>query len=443
MEQMSESTSLRRSFGGIPIPEGLKWSHFFNLYFASFLIACLMAVPAVLQPAFLKEVINIPREQAGSINSGLQNMSQIATLLFVGLIGILSDRIGRRILIVLGFLVCWVFFILFGYTKDIALSLGITSIGGQIFIAYVIRFFIGIGIILSFPQTTTMVADYINPRDRGKGMAWHGAVMGMASILVFGVMAQVARKTGLMSLFYMSAALGFLGLLVSRFGIVDRMPKEKAKKTGLKEIYQVVSKSLALKVSYGVTFVTRADIVMNATFLIVWMVYMADKFNLSPVKATAKGGMVMLVMAVFTILCYPVLGVLLDRIGRVPVLIAGTILSGVGFCLIAATKNPFSPSLFFYVSIMSVGFAAASLGAITLTADVAPKPLLGSILGGLNTMQPIGILIFLQIGGLLFDKVGYWTPFALKGIANLVCGLCILAVRKRIVIPKEESMRQP
>jgi MFS family permease len=92
---------------------------------------------------------------------------------------------------------------------------------------------------------------------------------------------------------------------------------------------------------------------------------------------------------------------------------------------------------------MSVGFAAASLGAITLTADVAPKPLLGSILGGLNTMQPIGILIFLQIGGLLFDKVGYWTPFALKGIANLVCGLCILAVRKRIVIPKEESMRQP
>jgi MFS family permease len=92
-----------KSFAGIPVPDDLRRLNFFSLYLASLCAACLMTIPAILQPAFLKEVINIPPEQAGSINSGLQNMTQIAMLLFVGMIGILSDKVGRRILAVTGY----------------------------------------------------------------------------------------------------------------------------------------------------------------------------------------------------------------------------------------------------------------------------------------------------------------------------------------------------
>ncbi len=48
-------------FAGISVPEDLKKTNFRCLYFSTFFIACLMTVPAVLQPAYLKEVINIPR----------------------------------------------------------------------------------------------------------------------------------------------------------------------------------------------------------------------------------------------------------------------------------------------------------------------------------------------------------------------------------------------
>jgi MFS family permease len=440
MEGRQEATMSGKKFAGIPIPPELKWSHFFNLYFVSVFIACLMAVPAILQPAFLKEVIMIPREQAGSINSGLQNMSQIATLLFVGLVGILSDKVGRRVLAVFGFLICGVFFFLFGYAKVIALAMGITSVGGQVFVTYVIRFIIGIGIILTFPQTITLVADYISPKDRGKGMALHGVTMAIGSMLVFGVMAQLARRTGLMSVFYMSAALGFLGVVFTRFGVVDRMPKEKPRRLGIREIYGVVSKSLALKASYVTCFVGRADILIISTFLIVWMVYVAEKFGMSPVKATARGGLTLLVMSVVSLIAYPILGVLLDRVGRVPVMVGGLLGAGAAFGLIAATENPFSPVMFVYVPLMGVGFSAANVAANTLAADASPKPLLGSILGGLNTMQPLGVLLFLQVGGYLFDTVGYWSPFALKGLASAATGLWILAVRKGIVVPKAEGM---
>ena len=97
MNGQQESAGPVKRFAGIDVPEGLQRYHFFNLYAASFCLACLVAIPAILQPAFLKEVINIPKEQAGSINSGLQNMTQIAMLLIVGAVGMLSDKVGRRI----------------------------------------------------------------------------------------------------------------------------------------------------------------------------------------------------------------------------------------------------------------------------------------------------------------------------------------------------------
>ena len=110
MEASQEAAGSGKRFAGILIPPELKWSHFLNLYVASFCIAALVSIPAVLQPAFLKEVINIPKEQAGSINSGLQNMSQVAWLLFMVLIGMLSDKVGRRILAIGGFLILGIFY---------------------------------------------------------------------------------------------------------------------------------------------------------------------------------------------------------------------------------------------------------------------------------------------------------------------------------------------
>jgi MFS family permease len=439
MEERQEGLRPAKRFAGVEIPPELKWSHFFNLYVASFLIACLMSLPAIMLPAFLKEVINIPDDQAGSINSGLANMGHVATLLFVGLVGILSDKVGRRILAALGFLVLGIFYVVLGYSKDISLALGITSVPGQVLVTYVLRFIIGIGLILSWPQTITMIADYTSPRDRGKGMAVQGAMMGLGSIVVFGILAQIARKTGLMSLFYMCGVIGLLGAIVSRLGLVDRMPKEKAKKLGIRETYRVVSKSLALKVGCMATLVGRPDITVIPLYLIIWMVYVADTFGLTAIEASAKGAIVLVVMSVVVLFAYPIIGILVDRWGRIPVVVMGLTAAGVGFCLTAATENPFSPAMYLYASLVGIGFGGATVGATALTADASPRPLLGSILGGLNTMQPLGVLILLQVGGFLMDKLGYWAPFALKGITDVVCAGWIFAVRKRIVIPREDK----
>jgi len=432
MSEQEVQPGAQKKFAGLTIPPDLKKSNFFSLYLLTFFIACVTVFASFIQPLFLKQVINIPEAQAGSINSGLQNVSQVITLLFVGLIGILSDRVGRRILALFGFLIAGIFYIVFGYAQDISLAIGITSVGGQVALIYFIKLIIGIGFILVYPQFITMVADYTYESDRGKGMALNGVMMSLGSFVIFGVIAQLAVRVDIIILFYVIGILAILGALITRTSLVDRLPKEKAKKLGYKEVYKTVSKSLPLKISYVTTFVARADVVIIGTLIFVWVVYVAEDFGIDPTRAAAKGAIVMLVMTFACFLSFPIVGILLDRIGRIPVLITTLLTGGSGYCLMAMTTNPFSPVLFLYASMIGIGFAGAVTGANTLASDASPKQILGSIMGGLNTMQPIGVLIFLQVGGYLFDKIGYWSPFALKGIADLICGLWILSVRKRL-----------
>jgi DHA1 family tetracycline resistance protein-like MFS transporter len=82
--------------------------------------------------------------------------------------------------------------------------------------------------------------------------------------------------------------------------------------------------------------------------------------------------------------------------------------------------------------LVAFGIAGSIAGANTMATDVSPKALVGSILGGLNTMQPIGMLFFLQIGGYLFDVLGPGWAFGLKGVANLVLAIWLFTARGKI-----------
>jgi len=422
-----------KRFAGIDIPVGLTYTNFFNLYLASWIMGCLMALPTVIQPAFLKETIGIPEGVAGSINSGLQNMSQLATLLLIGVVGVASDKYGRRILVIAGFILCFIFYILFGHSRDIALALGIESVGGQLFCVYLIRFIIGIGLVLSHPQFVTMVADYTFERGRGKGMALHAIMMSLGTLSVYGLFTQVATKIGILGLLYIGGVLGLWGTLVARSGLVDRMPEEKSKRTGVKELYRTVSKSFALKVSYIAAFFTRADIAVPSTLLIVWMVSVADKFGYTPVEATARGGIIMMVGSLFSLISFSAVGTMLDRIGRTPVLIATLLAAGIGYFLIATTENPFSKVMFIYVCLLGLGKNGAIVAANTLASDAAPTPMRGSILGGLNTVGTLGIILFLQTCGYLFDNLSCQSPFLLKGAVDFLFGIWVWTVRGRIL----------
>jgi MFS family permease len=396
-----------------------------------------MALPAVIQPVFLKDIIGIPEGLAGSINSGLQNMGQLGTLLFVGMVGIVSDRYGRRILVVVGFILCFFFYTVFAHSREIALLFGIESVGGQVMCVYMIRFIIGMGLVLSHPQFVTMVADYTFAEGRGKGMALHAIMMSLGTLSVYGLFTRLATSIGIVGLLYIAGMLGLLGALVAGSGLVDRLPERRKTKTGIMDIRRAVAKSFPLKISYAAAFITRANITIPSTILIVWMVAVADKFGLTPIQATVKGGIIMMVGSLFSLVSFSLFGVLLDRAGRVPVLITTLLITGIGYLLIATTENPFSNMMFIYICILGFGKNGAMVAANTLASDAAPKPMLGSILGGLNTLGTLGIILFLQASGYLFDNFSSQSPFLVKGAIDFLFGIWVWATRNRILIPHQ------
>jgi MFS family permease len=140
----------------------------------------------------------------------------------------------------------------------------------------------------------------------------------------------------------------------------------------------------------------------------------------------------MIVISVFSFAAFPAIGILLDRWGRVPTIILSLLLGGVGMLLIAISPNPFSGLIFLAVVLAAVGMAGSIAGANTLATDASPKDMVGSILGGLNTMSPIGMLFFLQVGGYVFDVLGPGWAFGIKGVASLLLGIWLFSIRRQV-----------
>jgi MFS family permease len=269
MVKKSETTGRVAKFAGIEVPPGLNKNNFFFLFFNTFLAGLLMSVFGILQPAFLKDVININQDFAGSINGLLMNLNEVATLALVALVGALSDTVGRKMLALLGFVVLALFFYLLGQANTIASFLQVpTGIASQIaaflsfvpsrsaeftqcapglLITYVLRLFLGVGLILCYPQFITMVADYTHEKDRGKGMAMNGVMMAISSLLIFALFVPIMARIGVPAFIYIIIAIALVGALSTGLFLKDRLPEVKQEKVGLLKIIPVVRKSLALK----------------------------------------------------------------------------------------------------------------------------------------------------------------------------------------------------
>ena len=333
MGAQAEAKKDVKKFVGIEVPPELSKVNFFFMFLSTFMIGILMTAPAVLQPAFMLEIIKINENFKGSINSFLQIMSQVATLLFIGYIGIMSDKTGRKILAVVGFIILVITFYLLKNSVGIAQSLGISPdtaasicawlslmpgsaskwvpFAPGLLVSYCMRFLVGVGLIFVYPQFITMVGDYTYDKDRGKGMAMNGIMMGLASLLVFGILGAIMKKFGVPAGFTAAMLFAAIGAILTGLFVKDRMPEKPKEKQSFKDVIPLIKKSAALKAAYICSLITRADIVVLATYLITWGTSYGKSTGLTEGAATFKATFPLMVMGVISLLAFPVIGVML------------------------------------------------------------------------------------------------------------------------------------
>jgi MFS family permease len=255
---------------------------------------------------------------------------------------------------------------------------------------------------------------------------------------VFTVLAPIGKKNGVEMLFYISAGIAAAGTFLSLLGLRERLPEQKSTQGKVKKLLRVVNKSMPLKASYLCAFITRVDVAITPTFLIAWAVMLAPEYGLSSEAASFKGTVPMMVMGAFTLFAFPVFGILLDRWGRVPTIILTLLLGGAGFLCVASSTTPF-PDIFTILGVLLIGccVSGAVVGSSAMAVDASPPELVGSTLGGLNTMAQIGMILFFFSGGVIFDKLGPRWIFITKGIINIALGICLFIVRKKIAVRSE------
>ena len=88
--------------------------------------------------------------------------------------------------------------------------------------------------------------------------------------------------------------------------------------------------------------------------------------------------------------------------------------------------------MFIYVCLLGFGKNGAIVATNTLASDAAPESMRGSVLGGLNTMGTLGIILFLQLCGYLFDNISYQSPFLLKGTFDILLGIWVWTAKDRL-----------
>ncbi|RMF95221.1 MAG: MFS transporter [Candidatus Schekmanbacteria bacterium] len=421
----TENASKRKIFG-IEMPPDLHKFNFYSLFWCSMVMLIGITAPTVIQPIYLKEVIGIAAKNFGKINTTLVVMNEVASILLIGYVGLLSDKFGRRNIMTFGLVTSGITFILYGYAHNIA---ALTNASAILWV-FVLRSLYAVFLQFAWPHVFTIIGDYTYESSRGKGMAAIGLTSALGSLVAFSVIGLIPRKFGILAAFYTCGIIFLLSGLVSHFGIIDRIVKSKESHHKgelqlLKEAWQVVKKSSPLKMCYGAGFVSRANVGVLGSIVMIWVVRAAHEFNMPSSKAMAIGGISVGISGIFGILTAPLWGILTDRWGRMRTISLSLGITGLGFLLLYPLESPFGTALKLIVVIIGAGQFGAMTASTTLATDLSPKQVLGSVLGGFNTSGALGIFILTSIGGFVFDSFGYTSPFLIVGIVNLaVCIWC-------------------
>ncbi len=329
--------------------------------------------------------------------------------LFSPLWGRLSDRVGRKPILLVGLAGMAVSFVLFGFAQTLWMLFAARLLGGLLSSAVL-------------PTAMAYVADSTGHRHRGKGMGLMGAAMGLG--MIFGP--AIGGFLGANPTVPFLVAAG-LALLVVGFAAVflpeslgrevrDRI-RSQSQSQPPGSVHTRVLRELRgpLGPLLGLSFLSQAAFAsMFGTFAL----FTEAKLGFGE----AQMGAVFAVMGLVGALGQGILaGRAIAAWGEERVTQIGLLVSGVGFWSLLLSYD--LVSLLVLASGMGLGGALITPAISALLSKRTPPERQGAILGVFHSFQSLGRIAGPLGGGLVFDLLGYAFPYVLAGGLFLFLGL--------------------
>ena len=379
-----------------------------TLYLLSALCLILMTLALGTQTLFLSSVLNIPVANAGSINANIMVLCEMLELIVAGTVGYLSDRVGRKRIMVQGFLLAGVGAVMAPFSTVIEQMFG----GGGLTFYYLSRLSLAAGIGAVWPQLAAIGGDFTNQGNRINLMANSVFMMALGKTLVYGILMQIPRSGGVILTMLLIAFTAFAGAALAKSHLVDVAPKLHQPAFPWRRLRRLWDNERRLRLSFATGFLARSDMVIIALFLMLWCVYSAERAGVTGEAAAAHAGLMIGLAGVVVMLSIPFWKKFIKGYGRIPAIAASLALSGLGFILFVLVGNPFEWFVMLPVAITAAGQTGCFLAPMILAVDLTPPDIRGSLLGAFNIVGGLGQVFFIQIGG------GYSTQW---GLHRLLC----------------------
>ena len=318
----------------------------------------------------------------------------ISQMIFQVPFGALSDKIGRKKALTIGLLIFVVGSI-------------VCALASEIYTMLFGRFLQGVGAVGAV--ATAMVSDFVAEENRSKAMAIMGAFIGLSFTLSMVLGPLLARSYGLSSLFYLSAALSLL-CVVLLYTVVPKEIKVSAK---------------AQKVPFGKLFLQKDYMIINFTSFMQKMLT-SIAFLVIPIVLVREYGYesselykVYTLGAVLGFLAMGLAGALGDGKGLSKViLIAGTLLFALTYAIFALSFTKF---LFVVgIAIFFVGFNLHEPIMQSTATKFVKSSQKGTALGIFNSFGYFGSFVGGAVGGYIMHT------FNFKVLAIVCVVLCVI-----------------
>lgn len=394
----------------------------------------------------------LPNQLTGLVGEGRQ-ATLLGLLTFFGLLagmlvqplaGTISDRTrmrwGRSGIIGLGLIFILVSLAIFGLFRSLAGA---------------ILGYLAIQVTASIAQAGQQgfIPDLVSRQQRGVASGWKGFMDIGGAMLGFVVLGQLlgSGHTGL--------ALAAIGLTL----VVAYLVSVALAKEDWKAARPTQNEKAGSRPANALADAFRLDLRQNRSFA--WLVlsrflfllgtyavgrfllyFVADRLGLEANQAAEEAGNLLALLALISILAAPPAGWAADRLGRIPLMLAGAVMSASGTLFLMAANTWLQILLF--GSLLSLGSAAFASANWAMTADLSPSAESARFFG-LANFGTAGAAAAAGLFGIVIDGAnrlspgwGYSALFLAATLASLAAGVALLGVKRTQAISSYPALQE-
>ncbi len=431
---------MNEKLGPIELAAGISRFNAVTYFYACFICIGVLAGMNFIQGYILTEMLSIPRSGQGTVSGNLAFTQEIIAIVLVALFGMLSDRIGRRPVMVFGTLVVSLGFALYPYATSIT----------ELFIY---RSIFAIGAAALSSVLAIIVNDYPQERSRGKLISVHSVLnaLGVAAFAtLLGRLPTVFTNSGYDPItsgqytMLLVAALTFVSGLIFLRGLKGGTPAKHHNKPSLRELVTVGLESARnprIALAFGATLLARADVSVNGIFISLWAVTSGTALGLSAGEAIKRVVLVIVITNLLSIVWAFIFGSIIDRINRVTAMVIAMALGTVAYGSMYFVDSPLNYANLPFFILISASAIGTVIATSSLIGQEAPMRQRGTVIGVSAFFGAVGILAATKFGGQLFDVMGPRGPFFL--IAATHATLLLAAITVRIKSPGQFFTTKP